>query len=561
MWSVFPSAFGVAPGAATYAHPRLYFNAAEQEKLRGRRNGGSSSIIWKNIAESADWCVAKEHRARWVGVIHPDPKSENLYDRFYALAGDLAITEHLSFAYALSGDETYGTNARLWVLGLCHEWMREADGPTESGKAYNIARLLRTIAVGYDLTYDRLSRGERQEIRDLVQKVTTQYFADWYQTEAATKPEFHGHYAVVEWGSLGVVALTFLGEIPEAQDWLKATITKFEDHLLPLGLEKDGAALEGGSYWASTMQYRIFFMAALRHVTEKDLFLKYGDFMNCDLALAGIACEKNPGLDQNSSSVVLQPSFAQLNYYAPVMVYLAQEYGRAVCQQVGWWDHSMGQLEKTHYVTANGYQMLFALGGYAYVWNNPSLRARGNEARLSFLFPSVDEAYVRSSWQSGDIVAGVGKGELVVNAGGQVVLMEQGLHPEPAKGNHVQKIDDDGTLAKLESGEETNRLTLELNRPERTLRISRRVASEWQWSCQGKPTRDKNEIQWDARTKLRVVEGEITQYNPEGYTPIITVASGKIKLADPEPVKYPLVTVKPGTNGVATVEVQMFGRR
>src|SRR5207302_1966206 len=100
------------------------------------------------------------------------------------------------------------------------------------------------------------------------------------------------------------MALTFLGEIPEAREWLAATTTKFEDHLLPNGLEPDGASSEGGSMWASTMQYRIFFMAALRHVTDQNLFPKYAKQMNADLALAAIAGEKNASLDQNQANVI-----------------------------------------------------------------------------------------------------------------------------------------------------------------------------------------------------------------------------------------------------------------
>ena len=559
--SALPNAFGVAPGAATYSHPRLYFNTEEMIRLRNARASGNQAKIWKNIADAADWCMQHQKKPQWVGGITPDPKSENLYDRFYALAGDLAITEHLSFAYALSGDDTYGGAARVWVLGLCHEWVRETEATPDSGHAFNVARLLKTIAIGYDLAYERLSREERQEVRDLVAKIGRNYFAQWYQTEAVSGPGFYNNQALVEWSCLGVTALTFLGEIPEAQDWLKATIKKFEDDLLPNGLEADGASSEGGSIWASTMAYRIFFMSALRHVTDVDLLTKYQKLMTADLALASIACEKYPGFDQNNSSVLLQPSFAQLDYYAPILLFLAREYSRGIYQHLALWDHTLGHIQPTRYITPHGYQLLTELGGYAYIWLDTGVRDKSNEPRLSFQFPSVDEAYLRASWQPGDLVAAVGKGELVVNAGGLAVLVEPGIRPDPAKGAHVQKLEDNNTIATLVSGVETNRLTLELNRPERVLRISRHVEGEWQWSCLGKAMRDQNEIQWEGRTKLRVIEGEITDFKPEGYAPVLAVSAGRLKLDDPAPLKCPLITAKPGTNGNVVIEIQMFGRR
>ena len=146
-------------------HPRLYVTAADLPRLRKLRTTGVHEMIWKNLIGSAEWCLALEPRTRWIEPVAPDPRYENLYDRFYAIMRDLAVTEHLAFAYALSEDARYGDAARRWILASCRVWQREAEGTPDGAKAYAVARLLKGIAVGYDLAFDRLDDAEKREVR------------------------------------------------------------------------------------------------------------------------------------------------------------------------------------------------------------------------------------------------------------------------------------------------------------------------------------------------------------------------------------------------------------
>src|SRR3954466_1416529 len=156
---------GWSSSAIYPGHPRLYFREAELPKLRELQTGAMHKRIWHNLTESADRCLTLQPRHEWIAPIAPDPNYENLYDRFYAIMGDLAVTEHLAFGFALSGDRRYGEAARAWTLASCHAWKREADGAPDGGKAYAVMRLLKGVAVGYDAAYDRFSQAERQEIR------------------------------------------------------------------------------------------------------------------------------------------------------------------------------------------------------------------------------------------------------------------------------------------------------------------------------------------------------------------------------------------------------------
>ena len=538
-------------------HPWLYFTTNDLPSLRAARFRGERKKIWKNLAQSADWCVTRESRQTWIAPVTPDPRYENLYDRFYAIMGDLAITEHLAFAYAFSGEPRYGEAAREWVLASCRAWQHEADGAPDSGKAYAVSRLLKGVAVGYDAAFDLFTEPERTEIRDTLARVGRKYFVEWFSTPAIRAPSYHTHHAIVEWGSLGVVALALLGEVPEAQQWLEAATHKFEEHLLPSGLAADGAQTEGATFWASTMHYRLFFMDALRRVTGRDLFRPFAKEMNADLALASVACRKWPGLDEHHANVVLEPSYGQLDYYAPILLALAREYRRPAYQHLAFWDESLGSLQRTRYVTPHGAELLFELGGYAYLWCDEALPDKANEKKLSWHFPSVDEAYTRTSWNAGALLVGVRKGEVVVHAGGHAVLIQPGATTNSPVGNKILNVTDDGRHAVIRC--DTNSgisLTTDLDRQKAKLVICRSGSADWQFWCQGDPKRGGNQLRWQNGTTLVIREGRLADWSPHGCATTLSVGNGLLPLKDPAVRSYPLATFLPDTAGNIVVEIR-----
>jgi hypothetical protein len=538
-------------------HPRLYFTGEELPKLQKLHHGGLHAKIYKNLIASADWCLTKSPRKEWIAPVSPDPIYENLYDRFYGIMGDLAITEHLAFAYALSGKEKYGDATRDWVLASCRVWQREAEGQPDGGKAYSVSRLLKGIAVGYDLAYDRFSEAERKEIRETLLRVGHLYFAQYFQTPTILGPGFHTHHATVEWSSFGVLALTLLHEAPEAQAWLDATVKKFEEHLLPTGLAPDGAQVEGGSFWASTMQYRLFFTDALRRVTGRDLFPRFEKELSADLMLAAVASKKEPGYDQSYANIILQPYYAQLDYCSPVLFFLAREYHRPIFQYLALWDHSVGHIQKTRAITPHGEQLSFELGGYAYLWCDEKIPAQADSKKLSFQFPSVNEAYMRASWKPDDLLVGISKGQIIVHAGGRPVLIETAIQ-EPATNPPPATIKDNGDIAIIRCGiDETNRVSIELDRHKHIVTIRRHVAGDWTWWCQGNPMRKENELRWPGKTSVRVSHGEIAQFDPTGFAPPFATGFNKLKLLDPAPMKFPRVIVKPGADGESVLQVRV----
>ena len=112
---------------------------------------------------------------------------ENLYDRFYAAMHDMAIIEHLAFASALSDPDhdPYFEPARRWALAAAKIWKNEATNKPDASKAYSVLRILKALAVAYDLLYDRLTAAERTELRETLAAVGHEYFVFFADPTAA----------------------------------------------------------------------------------------------------------------------------------------------------------------------------------------------------------------------------------------------------------------------------------------------------------------------------------------------------------------------------------------
>jgi len=528
--------------------------------------------MWTNIRTSADWCLTRPLRTQWIAPVTPDPIYENLYDRFYAMMHDMAVTEYLSFAYAYSGDKKYFTGARDWTLALCRVWIHEADGAPDASKAYAVTRLLKGIAVSYDLLYDRLSDDDRREIRTTLLSVGGKYY-DFFKNPASNfGPGYEPHHGTVESCSIGLVALALLGDEPETSNWLDLMVRKETDWLLPYipgaALMPSGTHNQTTNFWISVMQYRIAFFDALRRVTGRDLFTEFQKQMPYTVPLA---CAVGRGADageyaQDQQSWLWGPSYGQIDYAAPALMYLARQYRRPILQHLALWDPNPGAIAKTRYITSHGQWMLFDWGAYAYAWYDPTVPdAVEPDLPLSFLFEDPDknpvlydnEAYARASYDLGAIAVGIKHGAVAAHAGGQPVFID--FTPTWPPRNPVTNLTlhDEGKIATIsctgvpDTGYKQQTITL--NRPNK-LTIRRLTDHELRWWCHGPTTRTADTLSWPNGTTLHLRKGHITSFDPQGYCPELITAMGKLKMADPAPMKYPQVTATP-TDGEMIIEV------
>jgi hypothetical protein len=547
-------------------HPRLYFTKDDLPRLRSLRQSGVHAQIWANLANSADWCAQQTPRKEWIPTAENDPQFENLYDRFYATMHDTAIVEHLAFASILSdpANDPYFEAARSWLLAAAQVWKNEASNKPDASKAYAVLRIQKGLAVGYDLLFDQLTESERQEVRDAITAIGSPYYT-FFQVPTTAGEGYNKHHGSVDAAPFGVAGLALLGEVDEAAAWVDIATKKHVDYLLPSALTPSGTNDQSSNFWASTLQYRIFFCDALRRVTGRDLFAEFPNSLPGAIALAAVAGRQPASLEFNEDnrSILFGPSYGQINYWSPVMVYLARHHRKPIYQYLALWDESLGSLQRTRYITPNRKEeLLFDLGPYAYIWCDPAVTpAIEKKLPHSFEFPEpeVNEAYLRASYELGGIVVGMKKGGLIVHAGGERVLVDRlGVADTSAPPPPVDEtsVSDDGHRAVIRCvGPKSAGLgeqLIELKRPSRLL-ITRNTDRAMTWWHAGDPKRENNVFIWPTGTTLTITRGNIIDVKSDGYVETKTHYGG-MQFADPHPFVYPTVIVEP-VDGRIVVEV------
>jgi hypothetical protein len=549
-------------------HPRLYFTADQLPRLREvRESSDVHAKIWVNLTRSADWCAAQPVRQEWIPTIEPDPQFENLYDRFYAAMHDMAIVEHLAFASVLSdpADDKYFDPAKNWLLGAAQVWRNEAQNKPDSSKAYAVLRVMKAIAVGYDLLYDRLSEAERTKVREGIVAVGDAYYP-FFQIPTTAGEGYNKHHGSVDAAPFGIMALALDGEVEQASAWLDVVIDKHVKYLLPEALTPSGTYHQSSNFWASTVLYRIQFCEPLKRVKGRDLLAEFPRALPGRIALAAVADGQPADLKHNEDqrSVLFGPSYGQIDYWSPALLYIARHERRPIYQYLALWDESLGSIQHTRYITPNRKEeLLFCPGPYVYLWYDPSVApAVETNLPLSFEFPEpdVNEVYARSSYDKGGIVVGLRKGVLVVHAGGERVLVEKvdiadNAPPPPPVEETV--LADDGLRVMIRCvgpkaggvGEQV----IELERPSQ-LTIKRQCSKPMIWWCAGDLQRDGHSVTWGNGTKLMIKRGTLTAMNPQGYVEEKRHFGG-MKFADPHPFTYPTFTVEPA-DGRIELEVE-----
>jgi hypothetical protein len=548
-------AFAAEPTASE--HPRLYFSARDLPRLVELRNSGVHRQIWDNLARSADWCAAQPVRQEWIPSAPVDPQFENLYDRFYAAMRDTAIIEHLALTSALSDRENdpYFEPARKHLMAGARVWRHEADAPPDASKAYAVLRVVKAMAVGYDALYHRLTEDERREVREAIHSIGDDYYR-FFQDPTVAGEGYNKHHGSVDAAPLGIAALALLGDVSSAQDWLDLVVQKHVDYLLPHALTPSGTNDQSSNFWASTLQYRILFCDPLRRVTGRDLLAEFPDALPGRMALAAIAAGQPRDLqfNENNHSVLFGPSYGQINYWSPVLLYLARRDRRPIYQHLALWDESLGSLQRTRYITpTRKEELLFTFGPYAYLWCDPEI-APAIEEKLPYSFefpePEVSEAYLRTSYELGGIVIAQRKGGLVVHAGGRAVLVdrlgtEDSQEPSASVKNLV--VTDDGCRATIRCvGPEAAGLAeqlVALERPSKAI-IKRHCSRPLSWWHAGDARRVDNSFVWPDGTSLSITKGAIAAVDAQGFTET-KVHYGGMKFADPHPFVYPVITVEP----------------
>lgn len=546
-------------------HPRLLFTRDELSWLRAAKATGYHATVWANVVASAEWCLSRPVRSEWIAPRQPDPIYENLYDRFYAMMHDMAIAEHLAITAAISGEERFIAPAKAWAIALATVWSMEAEGQADASKAYAVTRVLKAMAVAYDVLHDRFTAEELTLLRGTLAAITEKYHAFFANPVNNFGPGYEPHHGSIEAGTMGFVAIALSGEDPRAQTWLDFFTERHVNWLLPQALTASGTHNQTSTFWVSIMHYRIAFMDAMRRCTGRDMFTEFKQYMPWNVPLACVVGKRRPVYPYGNESWLYGGNSDE----TATLTAMAREYRSTTLQHLATRDEAPGSLLRTRYVSRAGDTMLFSWGAYAFLWYDPTLPAAvepGLPRSFLFLDPdpkndvtSVAEAYARASYELGGLCVGVRRGCVAVHAGGKLALCTHvpppGWPPPPATPDMA--LSDLGSTAAIEwmQTESNQSLTqrVTLHRPGRVV-MERRTALPWTCYAQGSPTHHNNTLTWPSGVRLNVTRGNISAFDSAGYTEPIVVGLGKLPLEDPAPASFPLFTFSP-ENGHIVVEI------
>ncbi len=149
----------------------------------------------------------------------------------------------LGFGYKISGDMRYGELAKKTLME-CAKW--DPQGATsrpyndEAGMPY-MSRFSRT----YSFVNDLLAEKEKAECRAVMRIRGNEAFKALYPRQFFHPYDSHSNRL---WHFLGEAGLVFLGEIPEAENWLRAAMNVYFC-VYPVWGDEDGGWCEGLCYW------------------------------------------------------------------------------------------------------------------------------------------------------------------------------------------------------------------------------------------------------------------------------------------------------------------------
>ncbi len=246
-------------------HPRLFVRPEDLPRLRDLAQG-ELAPLFKPLRERADQIIQ-------AGPTPEPAQRGSVRDRRNAEAVKhwwpnrvqtekaCMEAEVLAFVYLLTGEKKYGEAARQWVLHLA-SW--DPSGPTNFSLNCEAAKpMLFRPARAYDWAYPMFTHSEREKIWAVVQRRVHDAWVSWEVRQGVghfTAPyNSHGNRT---WHKIGEAGIAFLGEIPEAADWLDYAVNKFFA-CYPVWADEQGGWHEGLSYWAGYISKVVWWLQAM----------------------------------------------------------------------------------------------------------------------------------------------------------------------------------------------------------------------------------------------------------------------------------------------------------
>jgi hypothetical protein len=247
-------------------HPRLFFTAQDLPKFRERAKGADRAL-WQETLK--DIQTLKRNA--------PDPKDEDLYKSGldnrkagsisqYNVAFQIAQT---SFAYAIEQDEKYLEAAKKWTLAACEMpiWGYTYNKPNVDLPP---AHLLYAVAFSYDVLFDKLTKTEKETIKNkLIKQARLMY--EYFKYKPNKKYTYTQNHTWIPMAGLAIAAYALMDETDEAKNWAQLSRAIFDRMILAFA--PDGYFYESFHYWGFAFRWTIRYFDAHLHATGENLYL------------------------------------------------------------------------------------------------------------------------------------------------------------------------------------------------------------------------------------------------------------------------------------------------
>lgn len=246
-------------------HPRLYFTAKDLPGFRERAKGVDRELWAETLKD-----------IKTLNRTAPDPKDEDLYKSGldkrkpdsisqYEFAFQIAQT---SFAYAVEQDEKYLEAARKWTLVACEMpiWGYTYNKPNVDLPP---AHLLYAVAFAYDVLFDRLTKDEKEIIRNkLVKQGRLMY--DYFKYKPNKRYTFSQNHTWIPMAGLAIAAYALMDETEEAKEWAKLSRAVYDRTMLTFA--PDGYFYESFHYLGFAFRWMIRYFDAHLQATGENLY-------------------------------------------------------------------------------------------------------------------------------------------------------------------------------------------------------------------------------------------------------------------------------------------------
>jgi hypothetical protein len=171
----------------------------------------------------------------------------------------------LAFAYLATGEQAFGDEAKRLLMATV-EW----DPTGATGYRYNdeaAMPMLYMASRAYTWCHDRFQPQERKRFADMMRARGEECYSYLRGAQHTWRPYNSHSNRAYHW--LGELAIAFIDEIPEAEEWLEFSVSVFFC-VYPAWSDPDGGWHEGLSYWASYVGRVTQWLAVMRAALEVD---------------------------------------------------------------------------------------------------------------------------------------------------------------------------------------------------------------------------------------------------------------------------------------------------